>query len=79
MSAGLNLPRVTNLNDWMITNAAIDEMTETDLINEVEEMKVKVMVTEGKVSTVLIAPELYNSFLAAVDELAASRGAAATA
>ena len=37
--------------------------------------KVKVMITDGQVSTVLISPDLYNTFVSTVEKLAASGGA----
>lgn len=74
MADGLNLPRITSLNSWMITKSDIDKMDEEDFIKEVEDMNAKVMVTDGMVSVVMISPSLYSTFLEAVDKLAASRG-----
>ena len=43
----------------------------------VKEQKVKVMITDGTVSTVIISPDLYNTFVSTVEKYAASRGTAA--
>lgn len=74
MNEGLNLPRLQSLNDWMVTKDEINSMSEAQLIEVVKDQKVKVMVTEGQVSTVLISPDLYNTFVSTVEKFAASRG-----
>ncbi len=74
MNEGLNLPRLQSLNDWIVTKNDIDNMTETELIDVVKEQKVKVMITDGDVSTVIISPDLYNTFVSTVEKYAASRG-----
>lgn len=74
MNEGLNLPRLQSLNDWIVTKSDIDNMTETELIDVVKEQKVKVMITDGDVSTVIISPDLYNTFVSTVEKYAASRG-----
>ena len=61
MNEGLNLPRLQILNDWIVTKSDIDAMTEKELIDVVKEQKVKVMITDGTVSTVIISPDLYNT------------------
>ena len=76
MNEGLNLPRLQSLNDWMITKSEMDRMSETELIDIVKDQKVKVMITDGQVSTVLISPDLYNTFVSTVEKFAASRGTA---
>ncbi len=76
MNEGLNLPRLQSLNDWMVTKDEINSMSEQQLIDVVKDQKVKVMITEGQVSTVLISPDLYNTFVSTVEKLAASGGAA---
>ncbi len=73
MNEGLNLPRLQSLNDWMVTKSEIDRMSETELIDIVKDQKVKVMITDGQVSTVLISPDLYNTFVSTVEKFAASR------
>ena len=73
MNEGLNLPRLQSLNDWMITKSEMDRMSETELIDIVKDQKVKVMITDGQVSTVLISPDLYNTFVSTVEKFAASR------
>lgn len=75
MNEGLNLPRLQSLNDWMITKEEINGMSEPQLIDVVKDQKVKVMITDGQVSTVLISPDLYNTFVSTVEKLAASGGA----
>ena len=75
MNEGLNLPRLQSLNDWMVTKSEIDRMSESELIDIVKDQKVKVMITDGQVSTVLISPDLYNTFVSTVEKLAASGGA----
>ncbi|WP_165062777.1 MULTISPECIES: hypothetical protein [unclassified Adlercreutzia] len=75
MNEGLNLPRLQSLNDWMITKDDISSMSESQLIDVVKDQKVKVMITDGQVSTVLISPDLYNTFVSTVEKLAASGGA----
>lgn len=75
MNEGLNLPRLQSLNDWMVTKDEINSMSESQLIDVVKDQKVKVMITDGQVSTVLIAPDLYNTFVSTVEKLAASGGA----
>ncbi len=77
MNEGLNLPRLQSLNDWIVTKSDIDAMTEKELIDVVKEQKVKVMITDGTVSTVIISPDLYNTFVSTVEKYAASRGTAA--
>ncbi len=77
MNEGLNLPRLQSLNDWMVTKDEMDKMSESELIDVVKEQKVKVMITEGQVSTVLISPDLYNTFVSTVEKFAASRGTSA--
>ncbi len=79
MNEGLNLPRLQSLNDWIVTKSDIDNMTEAELIDVVKEQKVKVMITEGDVSTVIISPDLYNTFVSTVEKYAASRGTSADA
>ncbi|MCI9129374.1 MAG: hypothetical protein HFJ65_03520 [Eggerthellaceae bacterium] len=75
MNEGLNLPRLQSLNDWMVTKSEIDRMSENELIDIVKDQKVKVMITDGQVSTVLISPDLYNTFVSTVEKFAASRSA----
>lgn len=74
MNEGLNLPRLQSLNDWIVTKGDIDSMSETELVDVVKEQKVKVMITDGQVSTVIISPDLYNTFVSTVEKYAASRG-----
>lgn len=76
MAEGLNLPRISSLNNWMLTKEDIDGMSEEELIKEVEQQKTKVMVTDGMVSVVMISPDMYNTFLEAVDKLVAARSSA---
>ena len=73
MNEGLNLPRLQSLNDWIITKSDIDNMTEAELIDVVKDQKVKVMITDGAVSTVIISPDLYNTFVSTVEKYAAVR------
>ena len=73
MNEGLNLPRLQSLNDWMITKSEMDRMSETELIDIVKDQKVKAMITDGQVSSVLISPDLYNTFVSTVEKFAASR------
>lgn len=73
MNEGLNLPRLQSLNDWIITKGDIDNMTEAELIDVVKDQKVKVMITDGAVSTVIISPDLYNTFVSTVEKYAAVR------
>ena len=73
MNEGLNLPRLQSLNDWMITKSEMDRMSETELIDIVKDQKVKVMITDGQVSSVLITPDLNNTFVSTVEKFAASR------
>lgn len=75
MNEGLNLPRLQSLNDWIVTKKDIDSMSEAELVDVVKEQKVKVMITDGQVSTVIISPDLYNTFVSTVEKYAASRGA----
>ena len=77
MNEGLTLPGLISLNDWIVTKSDIVNMTETELIDVVKEQKVKVMITDGDVSTVIISPDLYNTFVSTVEKYAASRGASA--
>ncbi len=77
MNEGLNLPRLQSLNDWIVTKSDIDAMTEKELIDVVKEQKVKVMITAGTVSTVIIWPDLYNTLVTTGEQSAASRGTAA--
>lgn len=76
MAEGLNLPRISSLNNWMLTKDDINSMSEEELIKEVEQQKTKVMVTDGMVSVVMISPDMYNTFLEAVDKLVAARSSA---
>ena len=73
MSTGSTLPRLNDLNSWMITKDRINAMNEEDFIAEVENEQTKVMVTKGEVSAVIITPSLYNFLIEAVNELAAIR------
>lgn len=73
MNEGLNLPRLQSLNDWIVTKNDIDAMSEAELVEVVKDQKVKVMITEGQVSTVIISPDLYNTFVSTVEKYAASR------
>ena len=73
MNEVLNLPRLQSLNDWIITKSDIDNMTEAELIDVVKDQKVKVMITDGAVSTVIISPDLYNTFVSTVEKYAAVR------
>lgn len=59
----------------MVTKDEINSMSESQLIDVVKDQKVKVMITDGQVSTVLISPDLYNTFVSTVEKLAASGGA----
>ncbi len=74
MNEGLNLPRLQSLNDWIVTKDDINNMSETELVDVVKEQKVKVMITAGEVSTVIISPDLYNTFVSTVEKFASSRG-----
>lgn len=73
MNEGLNLPRLQSLNDWIVTKNDIDSMSEAELVEVVKDQKVKVMITDGQVSTVIISPDLYNTFVSTVEKYAASR------
>lgn len=73
MNEGLNLPRLQSLNDWIVTKSDIDSMSESEFVDVVKDQKVKVMITDGQVSTVIISPDLYNTFVSTVEKYAASR------
>lgn len=73
MNEGLNLPRLQSLNDWIVTKGDLDRMSETELIDVVKDQKVKVMITDGDVSLVVISPDLYNTFVSTVEKYAAAR------
>lgn len=66
------LDSITTLDD-------IRKMKDADFVKNVQDKRVKMIVTNNEVSSVIISSDLYNVFLEAVDKLKAAQSSASPA
>lgn len=74
MALELALPQL----DSIMTLDDIRKMKDNDFVKNVQSKRVKMIVTNDEVSSVIISPDLYNVFLEAVDKLKAAQSGAST-
>lgn len=75
MAADFALPQL----DSVITLDDIRKMKDTDFVKSVQDKRVKMVVTNNQISSVVISSDLYNVFLEAVEKLKAAQSSAPTA
>lgn len=73
MAADFALPQL----DSVITLDDIRKMKDTDFVRNVQDKRVKMVVTNNQISSVVISPDLYNVFLEAVEKLKAAQSPSA--
>lgn len=73
MAADFALPQL----DSVITLDDIRKMKDTDFVKSVQDKRVKMVVTNNQISSVVISSDLYNVFLEAVDKLKAAQSSSA--
>ena len=71
MALELALPQL----DLIMTLDDIRKMKDNDFVRDVQGKRVKMVVTNNEISSVIISPDLYNVFLEAVDKLKAAQSA----
>lgn len=69
MAADFALPQL----DSIITLDDIRKMKDADFVRNVQEKRVKMVVTNNQISSVVISSDLYNVFLEAVEKLKAAQ------
>ena len=69
MALELALPQLESI----MTLDDIRKMKDSDFVKNVQSKRVKMVVTNNEVSSVIISPDLYNVFLEAVDKLKAAQ------
>ena len=69
------LPRLNDLSDLMMTKDEMNEMREAAFIRMIEDKKIKLVMNDNKIACVVIAPELHNGFVEALDTLSAAKKA----
>lgn len=69
MAFELALPQL----DLIMTLDDIRKMKDADFVKDVQGKRVKMVVTNNEISSVIISPDLYNVFLEAVDKLKAAQ------
>ena len=74
MAFELALPQL----DLIMTLDDIRKMKDADFVKDVQGKRVKMVVTNNEISSVIISPDLYNVFLEAVDKLKAAQSAQAS-
>lgn len=78
MASDFTLPQL----DTITTLDDIRKMKDAEFVRTIQDKRVKMIVTDNEVSSVVISPDLYNVFLEAVEKLKATQsgvGAVATA
>lgn len=75
MAADFVLPQL----DSIITLDDIRKMKDTDFVKNVQDKRVKMVVTNNQISSVVISSDLYNVFLEAVEKLKAAQSSNAAA
>ena len=73
MAADFALPQL----DSVITLDDIRKMKDTDFVKSVQDKRVKMVVTNNQISSVVISSDLYNVCLEAVDKLKAAQSSSA--
>lgn len=73
MAADFALPQL----DSVITLDDIRKMKDIDFVKSVQDKRVKMVVTNNQISSVVISSDLYNVFLEAVDKLKAAQSSSA--
>ena len=73
MAADFALPQL----DSVITLDDIRKMKDTDFVKSVQDKRVKMVVTNNQISSVVISSDLYNVFLEAVEKLKAAQSSSA--
>lgn len=73
MAFELALPQL----DLIMTLDDIRKMKDADFVKDVQGKRVKMVVTNNEISSVIISPDLYNVFLEAVDKLKAAQSSQA--
>ena len=71
MAADFVLPQL----DSVITLDDIRKMKDADFVKNVQDKRVKMVVTDNQISSVVISSDLYNVFLEAVEKLKAAQSA----
>ena len=69
MAADFALPQL----DSIITLDDIRKMKDADFVKNVQDKRVKMVVTNNQISSVVISSDLYNVFLEAVEKLKAAQ------
>lgn len=75
MASDFSLPQL----DSVITLDDVRKMRDSEFVKNVQEKRVKMVVTDNKISSVIISPDLYNVFLEAVDKLKAAQSPVSSA
>lgn len=75
MAADFALPQL----DSVITLDDVRKMKDADFVRNVQDKRVKMVVTNNQISSVIISPDLYNVFLEAVEKLKAAQSAPSAA
>lgn len=73
MAADFVLPQL----DSIITLDDIRKMKDADFVKNVQDKRVKMVVTNNQISSVVISSDLYNVFLEAVEKLKAAQSSSA--
>ena len=74
MASEFTLPQL----DSVITVDDVRKMKDADFVKSVQDKRVKMVVTDNEISSVVISPDLYNVFLEAVEKLKAAQSAPST-
>lgn len=75
MASDFALPQL----DSVMTLDDVRKMKDTDFVKNVQDKRVKMIVTNNQISSVVISPDLYNVFLEAVEKLKAAQSTPAAA
>lgn len=75
MAADFALPQL----DSVITLDDVRKMKDADFVKNVQDKRVKMIVTNNQISSVVISPDLYNVFLEAVEKLKAAQSSSSAA
>lgn len=74
MASDFALPQL----DSVMTLDDVRKMKDTDFVKNVQDKRVKMIVTNNQISSVVISPDLYNVFLEAVEKLKAAQSSPAS-
>ena len=72
MASDFALPQL----DSITTLDDIRKMKDAEFVRTIQDKRVKMIVTDNEVSSVVISPDLYNVFLEAVEKLKAAQSGA---